>query len=65
MVWVLEKKEDRGSVPQKGKGAAEQCMGRSSGRHSKRGRSAKGGQTNLQNAERSIVEYWDKKGRHS
>ena len=65
VVWILEKKGDRGSMPQKEKGAAEQCTGRSPGKHSKRGGQVKEDQTNLQNAERSVVEYWDRKDRHS
>jgi len=34
---MSEKEEDRDSVLQKKKGAAEQCTGRSPGKHSKRG----------------------------
>jgi len=62
---MSEKKGDRGSAPQKGKGAAKWYMGRSPGRCSKRERQVKGGQTNLQNAERSVVEYQGRKDRHS
>ena len=40
-------------------------MGRSSGKHSKGGEKTKGGQTNLQNAKRSVAEHWDRKVRHS
>ena len=65
MVWVLEKGGSGGGAPQKGKGAAEQCMGRSSGKHSKGGEKTKGGQMNLQNAKRSVAEHWDRKVRHS
>jgi len=35
---MLEKEEDRSGTPWKGKSAVEQHMGRSPGRHSKRGR---------------------------
>jgi len=34
---MLEEERDRGDAPQERKGTAEQCMGRSSRRHSKRG----------------------------
>jgi len=37
MVWMSEKKGDRGSVPQKGKGTTEWHIGRSPRKRSKRG----------------------------
>ena len=64
-MWMSEKEEDRSGMPWKGKSAAEWRMGRSPGRRSKRGRWVEGGQTNLQNVERSVVEYWGRKGRHT
>ena len=65
MVWMSEKEGDRGGVSQKGKGAVEQHMGRSPRKHSKGEGKTKGGQTNLQNAKRSVAEHWDRKVRHS
>ena len=65
MVWISEKGGSRGGVPQKGKGTAEWCMGRSPGKCSKGGGKTKGGQMNLQNAKRSVAEHWDRKVRHS
>jgi len=35
---MSEKEGNRGNVPQKGKGAAEQCMSRSPRKYNKRGR---------------------------
>jgi len=34
---MSEEEEDRGSTPREGKGAAEQCIGKSPGRYSKKG----------------------------
>ena len=65
MVWVSKKGGSGGGAPQKEKGVAERCMGKSSRKRSKGGGKTKGGQMNLQNAKRSVAEHWDRKVRHS
>jgi len=45
--------------------AAKRRMDRRPGKRSQRERYPKRGQENLQNTKRSVVEYWDRKNRHS
>ena len=63
----LEKHSKRGesSAAQKGKSAAEQRTTRRVRMHSKRGGQLKGGQENLQDVERSVIEYWGREDRYA
>ena len=48
------------STPHREKGIAEQCMDRSSKKRSTRGEQAKRHQKNVQNAKKSVAEYWSR-----
>ena len=63
----LEKHSKGGesSVAQRGKSAAKQHTVRRTGKHSKREGQSKGGQKNLQNVKRSVVEYWSREDRYA
>ena len=54
-----------GSMSYKGKNIAEWYMNRDFKKHSNRGGQPKGYQENVQDIERSVVEYWSGKGRYT
>ena len=59
-----EEKEES-SMPHRGKSAAKRRTTKRVKKHSQRRGYSKGGQENLQNAKRSMNEYWGRKARYT
>jgi len=60
-----KKGEEESGMPHRGKSIAKRHTTKRVEKHSQRGKYLKKGQENLQNAKRSIDEYWGRKTRYA